>query len=103
PAPPHTPIYTLSLHDALPISAASSPRTRRSSSPGSRHDGGLHEAPPAGHARDGALLGGRAPPPAGRAALPRLRHPSLPGARPLQDRKSTRLNSSHVAISYAVF
>src|SRR5207253_8930518 len=27
----------------------------------------------------------------------------VPTARPLRDRKSTRLNSSHVAISYAVF
>src|SRR5699024_2447460 len=27
----------------------------------------------------------------------------LPGYRPIRDRKSTRLNSSHVSISYAVF
>src|SRR5690625_6365957 len=33
----------------------------------------------------------------------RYRHP-IPGTRPVaEDRKSTRLNSSHVAISYAVF
>src|SRR5215510_16104265 len=46
----------------------------------------------------------------GRAAQDPRRRPS-PGAhpsrdrppRPLSDRKSTRLNSSHVAISYAVF
>src|SRR5437870_9699448 len=53
-------IYTLSLHDALPISGL--PAIGRSAWPGRsafRHDGG--------------------------------------------DRKSTRLNSSHVAISYAVF
>src|SRR2546428_247892 len=67
-----------------PATAASSPRTRRSSSPGSPRDRGLREAPPADHARDGALLGGRAPPRAGRAALPRLRRVSLPGARPVQ-------------------
>src|SRR2546426_8479413 len=58
-----TEIYTLSLHDALPIS---------------RH-------------------GSR-----------RLTHRFLPACRPgpsraAQDRKSTRLNSSHLVISYAVF
>src|SRR5437868_12858665 len=31
------------------------------------------------------------------------RHDPLPRARLLPDRKSTRLNSSHVSISYAVF
>src|SRR5690349_22006233 len=31
------------------------------------------------------------------------RHPRPPGDRSWQDRKSTRLNSSHVEISYAVF
>src|SRR5690606_42149020 len=41
----------------------------------------------------GALRGGRAPP-------PRLRHRHAPAG---PDRKSTRLNSSHVKISYAVF
>src|SRR5439155_22702216 len=35
---------------------------------------------------------------------PELRHRVAPPARPwMLDRKSTRLNSSHVAISYAVF
>src|SRR5260221_14624833 len=59
-----TEIYTLSLHDALPICIGADP-------PADRHD---------------------------------------PGARPTdeddaeqQDRKSTRLNSSHTVISYAVF
>src|SRR5215217_8832528 len=61
-----TEIYTLSLHDALPISR---PRAR---SRGSR-----------ARARRGA---------------PRARPPPRPG-----DRKSTRLNSSHANISYAVF
>src|SRR2546427_6043307 len=62
-----TEIYTLSLHDALPISAACpvAPATTRRSA-------------------------GRAPCPA-------------PVARPPPDRKSTRLNSSHSQISYAVF
>src|SRR5690554_7306586 len=67
-----TEIYTLSLHDALPISVlAVRGRTR---------------------AEDR-----RAHPHRGRAFLDR--HLEVPG----QDRKSTRLNSSHVRISYAVF
>src|SRR3712207_7198342 len=75
-----TEIYTLSLHDALPI-----------------YGPGLERRPPA---RPGALrapcrhlharghLGGRG----GEAPAPQGR-----------DRKSTRLNSSHANISYAVF
>src|SRR5438874_8237524 len=58
-----TEIYTLSLHDALPISCtpnSRAPARRRRSSPGV-------------------------------SSLPHV------------DRKSTRLNSSHVEISYAVF
>src|SRR2546430_10359482 len=62
-----TEIYTLSLHDALPISR-------------SGDDEHARDQPPAG------LHGGLPP-----------RH--LPG----RDRKSTRLNSSHSQISYAVF
>src|SRR3989442_15535374 len=69
-----TEIYTLSLHDALPISAkhppAAFPRTRR-------YPGGA-----VGRIEDSAVI---------RRAV-RCR-----------DRKSTRLNSSHVRISYAVF
>src|SRR6266496_5127588 len=60
-----TEIYTLSLHDALPISAVMAA------------DAGQ------GRARSIALAGGAV------------------GDR--EDRKSTRLNSSHVEISYAVF
>src|SRR6266571_7501801 len=61
-----TEIYTLSLHDALPIRNSAS----RSSFPTWRRP------------RD-------------------LAAPSAPPNRP--DRKSTRLNSSHMSISYAVF
>src|SRR2546430_12382334 len=61
-----TEIYTLSLHDALPISA------RRAPSPGA--------APAVAPARPGG-----------------------PRRRDGRDRKSTRLNSSHSQISYAVF
>src|SRR5437773_3595326 len=61
---PTTEIYTLSLHDALPISNEQCHNRRETG--GERN----HDA-------------------------------SAPG--PAQDRKSTRLNSSHITISYAVF
>src|SRR5437870_9758189 len=70
---PATPeIYTLSLHDALPIFD----RHREGARP-ARRDARAH-----------------------RRALRRLDAASRPRG---PDRKSTRLNSSHVAISYAVF
>src|SRR5439155_25602582 len=67
--PATTEIYTLSLHDALPIFDHGGDQRRR-----------FHEDAQivSGH-RQAARLGKR------------------------RDRKSTRLNSSHVAISYAVF
>src|SRR3989442_9948197 len=64
-----TEIYTLSLHDALPISGAAPWPARLP--PGAFCGRTLGAAPPAFRAR--------------------------------RDRKSTRLNSSHVRISYAVF
>src|SRR5439155_26002430 len=80
-----TGIHTLSLHDALPISAAlvddGADRARA---------GGVEEPAPGGadvdlgaHVRSGPVFPGH--------------------VGPEGDRKSTRLNSSHVAISYAVF
>src|SRR2546422_11393913 len=77
-----TEIYTLSLHDALPISR-------------DRGEGPGAHAPPCGHEpqQPGPPLRGPGPLRRGRAAPP---------AR-AQDRKSTRLNSSHGYISYAVF
>src|SRR3712207_7586235 len=70
-----TEIYTLSLHDALPIFADRRRRGRRDA--------------------------GRGLPRHGRAAWPApgLGEPAVCPA----DRKSTRLNSSHANISYAVF
>src|SRR3712207_6994668 len=69
-----TEIYTLSLHDALPIS----PR---------RH-----------------VPAARRPPGHPRVGRPDRRLPEPPAAdRHALDRKSTRLNSSHANISYAVF
>src|SRR2546430_10209134 len=73
-----TEIYTLSLHDALPICPLSPARR----SPQTAHNH-AHLAPERG--------------PGDRHDRPRdVRHP-------LVDRKSTRLNSSHSQISYAVF
>src|SRR5947199_8917502 len=62
---PTTEIYTLSLHDALPICGAFAWRRRN----------------PATRSRANCSDGSHSPP----------------------DRKSTRLNSSHLGISYAVF
>src|SRR2546429_749716 len=61
-----TEIYTLSLHDALPISQAELPHTKKGTS-------------------------------APRSSAMRC------SSRRVRDRKSTRLNSSHGYISYAVF
>src|SRR5438034_4249600 len=66
-----TEIYTLSLHDALPISASPGPR-------------------PVAPVASGPVAAVAPAPPAASSATPR-------------DRKSTRLNSSHTVISYAVF
>src|SRR5437588_1901163 len=76
--PPTTEIYTLSLHDALPISAGRPAPARRHSE--------------ARHRRDDRTRSRRC------ALLRRAHHGAAPG-----DRKSTRLNSSHTVISYAVF
>src|SRR2546430_8526705 len=71
-----TEIYTLSLHDALPILSLPGPAARRC------------DDRPAACAADG-----------GRGNRP---HRAVRSER-LGDRKSTRLNSSHSQISYAVF
>src|SRR5205085_8816676 len=93
-------LYTLSLHDALPILAAGRYHLFRAD----------HAADPLRRGDDDPVVpvgdrGGRDP---GHA------HPSSVRARPApdalvqrmgerEDRKSTRLNSSHSQISYAVF
>src|SRR5256885_6769259 len=56
------------------------------------------------HRASSALRASPAPPPdwrAGPSAAPRTTQPPCASAR--RDRKSTRLNSSHLVISYAVF
>src|SRR5699024_11937121 len=92
-SPSSSTLSTLSLHDALPIYRPHLPReparrgvARRSAGPARR---------PADRTRRGGGAG-----PLARTAAVRLR--PLPAAL-LLDRKSTRLNSSHVSISYAVF
>src|SRR3712207_6854451 len=83
-----TEIYTLSLHDALPISRPQGldPRnTLTRTGPCAAAQGAGRRV---GHAVDGATA--------------RLRPRHL-AAGVLADRKSTRLNSSHANISYAVF
>src|SRR5690554_7131924 len=73
-----TEIYTLSLHDALPIFV----------------ERDLHLEP-----LDAARILLELPDLHGLELIARHRRP----AREVRDRKSTRLNSSHVRISYAVF
>src|SRR5690606_40348832 len=88
-APPTPDTDTLSLHDALPISTASAPN---SSAPAIRPASGSS-------AKNGTRLGAT-----------KVRDSTTPATSgrtstntAVQDRKSTRLNSSHVKISYAVF
>src|SRR3989475_8378806 len=78
-----TEIYTLSLHDALPISQVGPRRRQRQVHPRGVAPPALllvHHESPFRRDRDTAVL-----------------------ERPVRDRKSTRLNSSHSQISYAVF
>src|SRR3712207_9110707 len=76
-----TEIYTLSLHDALPISR---PRLPREGDRRPHHGSSREEAR---HRHRGRVRAGARPDP----------------GEGEEDRKSTRLNSSHANISYAVF
>src|SRR5207249_10745613 len=93
--PPTTDTYTLSVHDALPISERADSRE----GPAVRHPGNPQRSPPGVRDPRHALLAGRGERPRHRDRPCRHRT----GAAPQRDRKSTRLNSSHVSISYAVF
>src|SRR5207249_10070613 len=102
-APPPPALSPLSLHDALPIYARErqlEPRARARSSDAEAH--GRRRAV-AGReltrrvdddAARAGVGGERVGVPPGRQVQPDVR---------ARDRKSTRLNSSHVSISYAVF
>src|SRR5207244_7601124 len=94
-APRAPSIYTLSLHDALPISAAALAKDPR-------------ERPPDGATLVAELGGGageptRVLPLAKETVGPRPQRRLLLALATGLDRKSTRLNSSHQIISYAVF
>src|SRR3989442_11444709 len=80
-----TEIYTLSLHDALPISARAPGRSVSCERRWQSRRG-----------RTRRVRRGRLRAPGSLAGRPRR-------TRRVRDRKSTRLNSSHVRISYAVF
>src|SRR2546422_2419751 len=84
-----TEIYTLSLHDALPISSLSGVWPRRSTAPRDSRSTWTRSTDERPRTSRGSF--GR---------WPRTLRISV-GPRP--DRKSTRLNSSHGYISYAVF
>src|SRR5699024_11730852 len=83
--PPPPDISTLSLHDALPISSRPSEPSRRR----------WARLPTVGQSGPSRAVGLRPDVPTAAAS------PHRTGRR--GDRKSTRLNSSHVSISYAVF
>src|SRR5205085_10942349 len=89
-----TDIYTLSLHDALPISCSATlplPNCQRTST-------GQRPIIPSNNPPDASGL------PADRESMHIAPTRRAQGAATLtQDRKSTRLNSSHSQISYAVF
>src|SRR5262245_63149103 len=92
---PTTDLYTLSLHDALPISPAEQAAAfpPRISQPRNTRRPQRHCRPDAACRRVlfRATCGGR------------LCGEPAPQPGPSVDRKSTRLNSSHLGISYAVF
>src|SRR5256885_8544477 len=81
-----TEIYTLSLHDALPISKWSGRRSSRGCSrrAAASSTSTCAPSPPCNCRCAGAARAAASP-------------------SPRADRKSTRLNSSHLVISYAVF
>src|SRR5690606_41011118 len=86
PLTPPPPTHRLSLHDALPIYRE---RARQSSPENPRAESiqeAIHHLKQRGLGRD--------------EVIELLRNLDI---QPTQDRKSTRLNSSHVKISYAVF
>src|SRR5947208_11155693 len=94
-APPTTSIYTLSLHDALPISLAYGPKGVRVNALAL---GSITTDPmEAVSAEERRTL-------ADEPALKRWGSPEeVARVVSFLDRKSTRLNSSHQIISYAVF
>src|SRR5205807_7452566 len=89
-ATPTPQTYPLSLHDALPISEASPAESRKAKSQWSGFEPAARGQSP--HRRRAVAA----------ELLHRLVH-AFGHQLEHQDRKSTRLNSSHLVISYAVF
>src|SRR5207249_8027143 len=97
---PH--IYTLSLHDALPISRGFLLNPKAAIPSGLRPQEGENHAPPFQRMRSSAAMSSfRRASIANDARATTSYRAEIPAAD--RDRKSTRLNSSHVSISYAVF
>src|SRR3712207_7310921 len=92
-----TEIYTLSLHDALPISAVLSAIKRR------EYDGYHYEAADASLALLIGRTTGEAKPLFELESVRVISEKRADGETTVEDRKSTRLNSSYANISYAVF
>src|SRR5205814_8638901 len=92
PDPPTTALYTLSLHDALPIWASSVPSPGPAPAILSAHE----------HALDPSSVSAAPESVSPGPKKETARVPVMPEP-PVIDRKSTRLNSSHLGISYAVF
>src|SRR5207253_10648261 len=90
-APPD--IYPLSLHDALPISA---PFERASISQ-------VDVVGSSPERRSWSRIAGMSSSKRGGGSIAAGKRAPVRFSRSIRDRKSTRLNSSHVAISYAVF
>src|SRR5690606_41497303 len=93
---------TLSLHDALPIFVGWTPYHYVHNNPinlidptGMSAEGGEHDPPGSQNPRKAEVR------PEGMSEREALSHITEVGGK--KDRKSTRLNSSHVKISYAVF
>src|SRR5688572_31199493 len=86
--PPPTPIHTLSLHDALPISAADCEMPSVRASPKADEPYTMPKLTAFMLARCSAVTAS--------GAIEKT-------CEAVSDRKSTRLNSSHSQISYAVF
>src|SRR5690606_40438788 len=95
-----TAVRTLSLHDALPILRVSRGRTKNETWPAVSH---LRGGTPLGRRRKGPPLVRRDLRQREARDADRHRHERGMGQSSHSDRKSTRLNSSHVKISYAVF
>src|SRR5258705_5152420 len=95
-------IYPLSLHDALPISPALAVRLARTEAPAHRP---AAASAPRARRRAGSSPCRRRPDRQRPDRLPAARRadPGGQGEDPARDPKSTRLNSSHLGISYAVF